>query len=112
MDLGELARTEGRTHASTTTALGGTYGVERAVRLEALLEQRRLVLGQAQLLAPPGAVLLVAAGARALELPPLPLVAPARERGGAVGRRGRPRRRRTLLLPRVPSCTYSSVGEM
>uniref|UniRef100_A0A804QYT9 Uncharacterized protein n=2 Tax=Zea mays TaxID=4577 RepID=A0A804QYT9_MAIZE len=75
------------------------YGVERAVRLEALLEDGGLVLGEPELLAPAGAavraVLLVAAdasGAGALELPlPLPLGG-----GGvaAVGRRGRAHRHR------------------
>jgi len=79
-----------------------TYGVERAVRIEALLEDGGLVLGEPELLAPAGAVravLLVAAdasGAGALELPvPLVGVFPAGaagERGGAVGRRGRAHR--------------------
>jgi hypothetical protein len=81
------------------------------VRLEALLEHGGLVLGQAQLLAPAGAVLLVAAraaGARALDLPLVVVAVAAGERGGAVGRRGRPRRR--LLLPHVSHCTTTYVS--
>lgn len=80
----------------------GAYGVERAVRLEALLEDGGLVLGEAELLPPAGAVrpvLVVAADAAragALELPlvvVVPAAGAAGERGGAVGRRGRAHRR-------------------
>jgi hypothetical protein len=72
------------------------------VRLEALLEDGGLVLGEPELLAPASAVRAVllfaadASGAGALELPvPLVGVVPAGaagERGGAVGRRGRAHR--------------------